>query len=329
MLIGGAPAGRLTHNGLRAAVAAFVAVAVPLVLSGCQTSTTGSPRSSANTSVTAQADRTPSSANPSPATPGPTRKQVTLTITGQGPHFYPQDVAVDTHDNVYVTAVNEGLLKLAPGASPPTRYPFTDLAFAVSGGVDAAGDAFLAQSGNDNTGHILKLTPTGSQTELPFTGLGGERHLTVTPDGTVYVAAGTRVLKLSPGATSADVLPFTGLKNAAFVAVDPAGNVYVSDRGSSSADATDSRVVMLAAGSTSQSVLPLSAQMQQQGLAVDGSGNVYVASAQGITELVKDTQQTTQLSVTGNPKLGATAVDTHGNIYVIDSDHNTVIELKA
>jgi serine/threonine protein kinase, bacterial len=99
---------------------------------------------------------------------------------------------------VYVTAVNQGLLKLAPGASVPTRYPFTGLGFAASGGVDAAGNAYIGNTDNGQKGHIVKLTPDGSQTELPFPGLGQDPHAYVTADGTLYVPDGNRVLKLPP-----------------------------------------------------------------------------------------------------------------------------------
>ena len=314
MLIGRASAGRFTGNGFRTMVAALVGVVVPLVLSGCHTGTTSAPGSSTSSSVSSS----------SAPTPGGARQQVTLTINGLGPDFYPQGVAVDAQDNVYVTAVNQGLLKLASGASAPTRYPFTGLGFAASGGVDAAGNAYIGNTDDGQKGHIFKLTPDGSQTELPFPGLGQDPHLVVTPDGTVYVPDGGHVLKLPPGATSASELPFTGLNDARFVAVDNAGNVYVSDRG-------NSQVVMLAAGSTNQSVLPLSVQGGQAGIAVDGSGNVYLAGAQEVTVLAKGSQQSTQLQVTGNQnvKLYAIAVDSHGNIYMVDSGNDAVIELKT
>jgi serine/threonine-protein kinase len=309
---------RRSGNVLSTAVAAVVLVAAAgatgAVLSGCQ-SGTPSPGSSSG-----------SSANPiSTGKPNPTaaRQQVTLPFGGQNPHFYPHGVAVDAQGNVYVTAVNEGVLKLAPGAPAPTPLPFSGLQFATSGGVDTAGNAYVTDDGNAEKGRVQKLDSNGSQTELPFPGLAQDPNLAVASDGTVYVADGgnNRVLKLSPGATSATELPFTGLNDLRSVAVDSTGNVYLSDRG-------NARVLMLAAGSSNQSVLPLNVQ-GQQGVAVDSSGNVYAAGSQGVTVLAKDSQQTTQLPVKGETELFGIAVDPKANIYLTDTKNNQVIELKT
>jgi serine/threonine protein kinase, bacterial len=272
-----------------------------------------------------------SSASPATGTPNPTaaRQQVTLPIKG-GENFYPQDVAVDAQGTVYATAVNEGVLKLAPGAQAAVSVGFSGLQFAASGGADAAGNVYVADDGGQTpgfTGRVQKRTPAGAQTQLPFAGLGQDPRLAVTPDGTVYVAdhSNNRVLKLPPGATSPSELPFTGLKRPDSVAVDSAGNVYVSDVG-------NSRVLMLAASSAGQSVLPITAE-KQTAIAVDSSGNVYLAGAQGVAVLAKGSQTTTQLPVSGgrggDPELLGIAVDTHGNIYLADNKNYQFIELKV
>jgi sugar lactone lactonase YvrE len=259
---------------------------------------------------------------PSPTAP---RQQVTLPFGGDGDRnsFYPQGVAVDTQGNVYAIAVNDGMLKLAPGAQESTQLPFSSWDFAVSGGIDGAGNAYLADDGNAGKGRVQMLTPDGTQTELPFTGLGQDPSIAVAADGTVYVADGSnnRVLQLTPDAAAAALLSFTGLSDPRYVAVDSTGTVYVSDR-------SNSRIVVLSAGSTTQTVLPLPVS-SPQGVAVDDAGNVYVVDPPGVTVLAKDSQQAAQLPVTGLGRPLGIAVDAHRNIYIGDEGNHQVVELKT
>ena len=91
---------------------------------------------------------------------------------------------------------------------------------------------------------VLKLTPSGVQTDLPFTSLQWPQFgLAVDGQGNVYVSnlglyptfntVGDRpmpvqVLKLTPSGTQT-VLPFEGLNWATYMAVAPDGALYLSD----------------------------------------------------------------------------------------------------
>lgn len=316
---------KLLTTSMGVVVLVGVATATGTALGGCQRQNSRSAESS-----------TSSSAKPNTGTINPTaaRHQVTLPFKGSA-DFYPQGVAVDGQGTVYATAVNDGVLKLAPGAQAAVSVGFSGLSFAVSGGADATGNVFVTDDGGtaNGTGRVQKRTPTGAQTVLPFTGVGQDPRLAVAPDGTVYVAdnAGNRVLKLPPGATSPSELPFMGLKNPGYVAVDSAGNVYVSEVVNEN-ESGNPRVLMLAAGSTTQSVLPITAP-EQRAIAVDSSSNVYLTGAQGVTVLAKGSQKTTQLPVSGgpggNPQLLGIAVDSHGNIYLADGKNEQFVELKV
>lgn len=314
---------RVSRNFLARSVGVVVLVAAATAtgtaLGGCQRQNNRSAESSASRS-----------AKPNTGIPNPTaaRHQLTLPIT-PSENFYPQDVAVDAQGTVYATTVNDGVLKFAPGAHAAVSVGFSGLQFAVSGGVDAAGNVYVTDDGGgaSGRGRVQQRSPAGAQTVLSFTGLRQDPRLAVTPDGTVYVAdrGNNRVLKLPPGATSPSELPFTGLNDPGYVAVDSTGNIYVSDVG-------NSRVLTLAAGSTAQRVLPITAQ-KQSALAVDNSGSIYLAGAHGVTVLAKGSQQATLLPVSsgpgGSPQLLGIAVDTLGNIYLADNQNDQFIELKT
>jgi serine/threonine protein kinase, bacterial len=317
---------RVLHKFLVGSVVLVVATGLGTTLAACGPQNDRSKGSSTSSSAV------PTTAA---AAPAPARQQVTLPIKG-GEHFYPHDIAVDGQGTVYATAINDGVLKLAPGAQQAVSVGFTGLEFAVSGGADAAGNVYVADNGSTapaSKGRVQKRTPAGEQTELPFLGVGQDPRLAVAPDGTVYVTdhSHNRVLQLPPGAKSPSELPFTGLKSPVYVAVDSAGNVYVSEVAYEQGNGNP-RVLMLAADSKTQSVLPITAE-KQGALAVDGSGNVYLVGAHGITVLAKGSQQTTQIGVSGgpggDPEISAIAVDTHGNIYLADSKNAQFVELKA
>jgi len=103
------------------------------------------------------------------------------------------DVGVDGAGSLYVVDFHE-VLKLAAGASAPTRLPFGDLKNPSGLGVDGGGNVYVADFDNNR---VLKLAAGASgPTVLPFTGLNHPTGVAADTAGSVYVADSDRVVEL-------------------------------------------------------------------------------------------------------------------------------------
>ena len=207
------------------------------------------------------------------------------------------------------------------GPSRQIELPFHGLSHPQAITVDAAGNVYVADTGNNR---VVKLgAGATNMTELPFSGLNGPNGVAVDRAGTVYVVdENNRVLKLPHGSTSAVQLPFTGLNTPSDVTVDAPGNVYVVDAG-------NARVLKLAAGSTSPTTLPFTDIRVPNTIAVDTTGNVFVTD-QGndrLLELPAGTTAPSELPCGGLDGAGGVAVDTAGNVYLASYNSNHVLEL--
>jgi DNA-binding beta-propeller fold protein YncE len=88
-------------------------------------------------------------------------------------------------------------------------------------------------------------------------------------------------VKLAAGTNAQTVLPFSGLLLPFSVAADTAGTVYVVDAASGTAMThgaccASPRVLSLSAGSNAQTVLPIKDLDTPTGMAVDSVGNLYI-----------------------------------------------------
>ena len=169
---------------------------------------------------------------------------------------------------------------LPPSGPQPTVLPFKGLTYPRGAAVNAAGDIYLADTGNDR---VLKLAAgSNEQTVLPFTDTKWFRAVAVDAAGNVYVndSANDRVLKLAAGSTEQTVLPLTGIDYAEGLAVDGAGDVYVTEP-------SNQQVVKLAAGSDGQTVVPAAGLYGPDEVAVDGAGNLYVIDDSGFGRVLK------------------------------------------
>lgn len=176
-----------------------------------------------------------------------------------GADFTPSGVAVDLHQNVYVsddesrpscscTPGNPHVLFLEKDRTSNTGYdsqqalPIGGLVDPQGVAVDAEGDVFVADS---STNHVIQLPKKGrgygSQFDLPFGGLDGPTGVAVSPvrglGTTIYVVdtGKNRVVEISSrlilGLTPQANAPFGGLSGPTYVTVGSDGTVYLTDSG--------------------------------------------------------------------------------------------------
>jgi DNA-binding beta-propeller fold protein YncE len=246
----------------------------------------------------------------------------------------PEDLALIGKANLPFTASKESTTP--PSALRPTVLPFAGLTYPSSVAVNAAGDVYLADTGNDR---VLKLAAgSNEQSVLPFNDLHSPGNVAVDTAGNVYVTdyvteatdSGSvpegRVVKLAAGADDQTVLPFTGLGNVDGLAVDAIGNVYVT-----TFDKGDTRVAKLSAGSNEQTVLPFDGIASAYAVAVDGAGTVYVNDGPNnrVVKLAPGSTDQTVLPLPGLERPGGLALDAAGGIYVIDQANRQVVKFAA
>ncbi|MFE3224940.1 serine/threonine-protein kinase PknD [Nocardia sp. NPDC059228] len=213
---------------------------------------------------------------------------------------------------------------IAPAYSSQTPLPFTGVSLPTDVAVDAAGNVYVTDMGNDR---VVKLAADASTpSPLPFTGLKNPQGVAVDPAGNIYVTdtSNNRVLRLAAGASAPTTLPFTGLKDPRGVAVDTAGDVYVADR-------ANDRVVRLAAGAAAPTTLPFTGLQDPHGVAVDTAGNVYVTElgTERVVRLAAGASAPTTLPFTGLKDPRGVAVDRAGDVYVVDWGNESVARLAA
>ncbi|WP_433565161.1 serine/threonine-protein kinase PknD [Nocardia sp. CA-151230] len=213
---------------------------------------------------------------------------------------------------------------IAPAYSAQIPLPFTGVSLPTGVAVDAAGNVYVTDMGNDR---VVKLAADASTpSPLPFAGLKNPQGVAVDTAGNVYITdtSNNRVVRLAPGASAPTTLPFTGLKDPRGVAVDTAGDVYVADR-------ANDRVVRLAPGASTPTTLPFTGLQDPHGVAVDTAGNVYVTElgTDRVVKLAAGASAPTTLPFTGLKDPWGVAVDRAGDVYVVDWGNESVVRLAA
>jgi streptogramin lyase len=179
---------------------------------------------------------------------------------------------------IAITAVALGALykgRLRPNREREFALPFTGLHDPRGVAVDAAGNVYVADSGNNR---VLKpAAGSSTQTVLPSTGGATPDAVAVDSAGAVYASVFkgsgrttlNYLLRLGAGSDTWTTLASAGAEQ--YAAVDTAGNVYVVTSGDVGG------VMRLTPGSSSWRRLPGAYDFRAAGgLAVDAPGNAYV-----------------------------------------------------
>jgi sugar lactone lactonase YvrE len=241
-------------------------------------------------------------------------------------------VLADGSGNVLATGYMQGTgtgpqVTFLPGSE--IALPTSSLMFPFAVAVDAAGDIYIADSGNNR---VLKETYSGgSYTESTVTtsALSYPTGVALDAAGNVYIAdtGNNRVLEETffGGHYTESTVTTSTLSSPLGVAVDAGGNVYIADTG-------NNRVLIeaLAQGTYTETTVTTSTLSNPTSVAVDASGNVYIADTGNNRVLIENvtssgtTESTLATSPLSSPS--AVTVDGFGNIYIADTWNNRVIE---
>ena len=201
--------------------------------------------------------------------------------------------------------------------------PFTGLSEPYAVAVDAHGDVFVADAGNDD---VVELPVGGAQVTLPFTGLSDPESVAVDAAGDVFVADTDKgdVVELPAGGTGDAALH--GTERAPSRGRRCGGDVFVGDAG------TPHDVVELPVGGT-QRTLPFSAANGGPfALAVDATGDVFATTGGAadfkLVELPAGGGQVT-LPISGLKQSYGVAVDAAGDLFFADTSGHLVAEVPA
>ncbi len=176
---------------------------------------------------------------------------------------------------------------------------------------DQSDNIYIADTANQR---VLKETPAGVQTVMPFTGLIQPVDVAVDAAGDMYVVDTVlkQVVELSAGGTQSYLL--TGLTSPVGVAIDGSNNIYVADNSTNG-------VVKIAAVNGLPIGIPFIGLSQVTGVAVSGGGDVYVTQANNSQIMVcqNGCPIGSVLPVTGLVQPVGMSIDSLGDLYITDS----------
>ncbi|OBK22225.1 hypothetical protein A5634_07590 [Mycobacterium asiaticum] len=234
-------------------------------------------------------------------------------------------VAVDRSGGVYVPDTGNGrVLKLAAAASEPTPLPIPGFDKPSGVAVDSAGTVYVIQ-GELAGSRLAKLSPGASAAvELPTSSAKFGR-LAVGPDGVVYVAGLNSLERLKDGRF--EQLPKPPGDFPQSVAVDEAGAIYVLVQTNSAY-----RIQKLSAAATSYTDVT-GADLQVNGtvrmIALDSAGAIYFTGGHQVSKLARGSVQPIELPITDLMAPFGIAVGADGSVYVSDIAGGRVLKFQA
>ncbi|HVX10740.1 MAG TPA: MBG domain-containing protein [Pirellulales bacterium] len=182
-------------------------------------------------------------------------------------------------------------------------------------GMDTAGDVFVADSGSNA---VEKILPNGTITTVG-SGFASPFGVAVDAAGDVFVAdyGNNAVKEILPNGTIKTI--GSGFNKPTGVTVDTAGDVFVADYGNNAVKEIlpNGTVKILGSGFS----LPA-------GVAVDAAGDVFVADSgnNAVKEILPNSTIDTIGSGFSNPF--GVAVDAAGDVFVADYNHDRVVEFS-
>jgi PKD repeat protein len=240
------------------------------------------------------------------------------TGTGSDAVFkYPQDVAVDRADNIYV-ADGSLVFKITPD----------DVVTTLAGTATDSVDSVDGTNSDARFGFLTGIT-VDSATNIFVADNGKNNVRKVTPDGTNWVV--TTIAGLVPGDLTNGVGSTARFYDPAGVTVDSSGNVYVADTGYGTIRkiTPDGAVTTIAGlhlflfktdGINSQARFS-----EPWGIATDNSGSLYVADDDTLRKITPDgTNWVVTTIASGLGSAEGLAIDSASNVYVADWTGSTI-----
>jgi uncharacterized protein (TIGR03437 family) len=245
--------------------------------------------------------------------------------------FNARALALNASGNVVFSSGNliqvvdaAGIHMTIAGLTGPAAWgdggPATAARFAVPAGcaLDSAGNLYIADTGENR---IREVSAKGIVSTVYGTGdpatLNGPRSVALAADGSLLIAdtGNGRVLKRSSSGTVSTLLD--KLSAPSYLFADPDGDLYIAETGGD-------RVTFLGADGSTR-FLPVT---QPVAVVRDGQGNVYVAQSHSSQLLRFDSSGWGATVGTGLGQPAGLAMDSSGNILVVDGLHNSIVSIS-